>query len=53
RLLLETTNLSIEQLVERVGYSSQSSLRRLFQKQLSLSPSAYRIQHRTDTENPS
>lgn len=42
RLLLETTSLSIEQLIERVGYSSQSSLRRLFQNKLGMSPSAYR-----------
>lgn len=42
RLLLETTNLSIEQLMERAGYTSQSSLRRLFQKKLGMSPSAYR-----------
>jgi len=50
RLLLETTNLSIEQLVERVGYSSQSSLRRLFHKHVSMSPSAYRQQHRAQSE---
>lgn len=42
RLLLETTNLSIKQLMERVGYSSQSSLRRMFQKKLGMSPRAYR-----------
>jgi len=42
KLLLETTSLSIEQIVERVGYSSQSSLRRLFQKQLGISPREYR-----------
>jgi len=42
RLLLETTSMSIEQLMERVGYTSQSSLRRLFQKRLGVSPSAYR-----------
>jgi transcriptional regulator GlxA family with amidase domain len=44
KLLLETTNLSIEQIVERVGYSSQSSLRRLFNKELGVSPSNYRKQ---------
>ncbi len=44
KLLLETTNLSIEQIVERVGYSSQSSLRRLFQKELGVSPRTYRVQ---------
>ncbi len=46
KLLLETTNLSIEQLIERVGYSSQSALRRLFQKQLGISPRQYRQQAR-------
>ncbi|MBL4615806.1 MAG: helix-turn-helix domain-containing protein [Magnetovibrio sp.] len=40
--LLETTNLSIERVVERVGYGSPSALRRLFQKKLGLSPRAYR-----------
>lgn len=45
KLLLETTSLSIEQVVERVGYSSQSSLRRLFQKQLGMSPREYRQQN--------
>ncbi|MEH6470906.1 MAG: helix-turn-helix domain-containing protein [Halopseudomonas sp.] len=44
KLLLETTNLSIEQIVERVGYSSQSSLRRLFQKELGISLRSYRQQ---------
>ncbi len=44
--LLETTSLSVEQLVERVGYSSQSSLRRLFRKQLGMSPRQYRQRHR-------
>jgi len=44
KLLLETTSLTIEQIVERVGYSSQSSLRRLFQKELGLSPREYRNQ---------
>lgn len=42
KLLLETTSLSIEQIVEQVGYSSQSSLRRLFHKQLGMSPKQYR-----------
>ena len=42
KLLLETTSLSIEQIVDRIGYSSQSSLRRLFQKELGMSPREYR-----------
>ncbi len=45
KLLLENTNLSIEQVVARVGYSSQSSLRRLFKKLLGLSPRQYRQQN--------
>lgn len=44
KLLLENTSLSIEQIVVRVGYSSQSSLRRLFHKKLGLSPREYRQQ---------
>ncbi|MBU2965688.1 helix-turn-helix domain-containing protein [Amphritea sp. 2_MG-2023] len=42
KLLLETTSLSLEKIVERVGYASQSSLRRLFQKALGESPSRFR-----------
>lgn len=42
KLLLSTTSLSLEQIADRVGYVSQSSLRRLFQKELSLSPSEFR-----------
>ncbi len=42
KLLLETTQLNIEQIVERVGYSSASSLRRLFQKALGCSPREFR-----------
>jgi len=48
KLLLETTSLSIEQIVETGGYSSQSSLRRLFNKELGLSPSHYRQQHQQE-----
>ena len=44
KLLLETTSLNIEQIVERVGYSSASSLRRLFRNALGLSPRDYRAQ---------
>lgn len=47
KLLLETTNLNIEQLVERAGYSSPSSLRRLFKNTLGLSPREYRSQLKT------
>lgn len=44
KLLLETTSLSMEQIAERVGYSSQSSLRRLLHKLLGVSPRDYRQQ---------
>lgn len=44
KLLLETTSLNIEQIVERVGYNSPSSLRRLFKRELGLSPREYRVQ---------
>ncbi|BBB30407.1 GlxA family transcriptional regulator [Neptunomonas japonica] len=50
KLLLETTSLSIEQVVERVGYSSQSSLLRLFKQRLGLSPSRYRKAYQQRTQ---
>ncbi len=40
--LPETTSLSIELVVERVGYNSQSSLLRLFKQRLDISPNKYR-----------
>ncbi|MGB0466521.1 MAG: GlxA family transcriptional regulator [Pontibacterium sp.] len=43
KLLLETTSLTIEQIVEKVGYSNASSLRRLFRTALGLSPREYRL----------
>lgn len=56
RLLLETTNLTVEQLVERVGYSNASSLRRLFANAMGMSPRAYRqhykAQREADAESP-
>lgn len=42
QLLLKTTQLTMDQISERVGYSNQSSLRRLFQNALGVSPKAYR-----------
>lgn len=42
KILLESTSLSVEQIAERVGYSSQSSLRRLLQAELGMSPKEYR-----------
>jgi len=51
KLLLETTSLSIEQVVERVGYNSQSSLLRLFKQRLGISPSQYRKEFQQRTAN--
>lgn len=42
RCLLETTNLGIKEIVERVGYLDANSFSRLFQKRLGLTPGAYR-----------
>lgn len=42
KLLLTSTSLSLEQIADRVGYASHSSLRRLFQKELGYSPSEFR-----------
>lgn len=52
KLLLETTNLSLEKIAERVGYGSQSSLRRLFQKNLGLSPKQYRLDRARHSRTP-
>ncbi len=46
RILLETTDLSMDQLAERIGYNNASSLRRLFQKSVGMSPRDYRTQQR-------
>ena len=40
--LLESTRLSLEQIVERVGYSDASAFRRLFARTVGLSPAQYR-----------
>ncbi len=40
--LLETTDLSFELIVERVGYTDTSTFRRLFKRQTQLSPGEYR-----------
>lgn len=42
KALLEGTRLSLEQIVERVGYSDASAFRRLFVRQAGLSPAQYR-----------
>lgn len=40
--LLETTNLSLEQLTQQVGYEDVSSFRKLFQQYTKMTPKAYR-----------
>ena len=40
--LLESSHLTVEAIVEKVGYSDSSSFRRLFDREVGLSPRAYR-----------
>lgn len=40
--LLEGTRMSLEQIVERTGYSDVSAFRRLFTRRAGLSPAQYR-----------
>lgn len=40
---LETTDLKLEQIIEKVGYEDSSAFRRIFQKLTSLTPKAYRV----------
>jgi transcriptional regulator GlxA family with amidase domain len=40
--LLETSGLSVEQIIERVGYHDPSSFRRLFERMTRVPPSGYR-----------
>ncbi|WP_394204196.1 GlxA family transcriptional regulator [Shewanella waksmanii] len=47
--LLETTELAVEQIVERVGYEDVSSFRKLFIQLTSLTPRAYRQKFNTHT----
>jgi transcriptional regulator GlxA family with amidase domain len=42
KLLLETSNLPIEQIVERVGYQDKSAFSRQFKRRTSLTPNLYR-----------
>ncbi len=44
--LLEGTRLSLEQIVEQIGYSDASAFRRLFLRQVGLSPAQYRQRFR-------
>lgn len=48
--LLEGTRLSLEQIVEKIGYSDASAFRRLFVRQAGLSPAQYRQRFRRPVE---
>ena len=48
--LLESTRLSLEQVVERIGYSDVSAFRRLFARYVGLSPAQYRQRFRRPPE---
>lgn len=50
--LLEGTRLSLEQIVERIGYSDASAFRRLFLRQAGLSPAQYRQRFRRPGAKP-
>ena len=47
RRLLETTNLSLDQIIHRVGYEDISSFRRLFTRAIGTSPGEYRRRFKT------
>ena len=46
KALLETTQLSFEEVCERVGYSDVSSFRKLFKRATTLTPADYRERFR-------
>ena len=50
--LLESSHLTIDRIVERVGYIDSSSFRRLFQREIGLSPRAYRERFSIRQDNP-
>lgn len=52
RWLLETTQLSLQQITERVGYADISSFRRLFERETRLSPREYRQRFALSTKSP-
>ena len=49
--LLEGTSLSLERVVERVGYSDVPAFRRLFLRSVGLSPAQYRQRFRRPAAN--
>lgn len=50
RLLLESTEFSIEAIAARVGYADAAAFRRVFQREMGLSPSALRASNRGITK---
>jgi len=46
KALLEVTHLSFEEIVERCGYTDAPSFRKLFKRETSLTPAAYRNRFR-------
>ncbi|MGX8700721.1 helix-turn-helix domain-containing protein [Caproiciproducens sp.] len=45
KLLLLTTNETVETIAQETGYNEPSSFRRLFKKKIGISPSGYRLLH--------
>ncbi|OMH39501.1 GlxA family transcriptional regulator [Motiliproteus sp. MSK22-1] len=50
--LLESSHMTIDRIVERVGYIDSSSFRRLFHREVGLSPRAYRERFSIRHDNP-
>jgi transcriptional regulator GlxA family with amidase domain len=46
KALLEATQLSFDEVVERCGYSDAPSFRKLFKRETSLTPASYRERFR-------
>lgn len=51
KVLLETTQLSFSEIVQRCGYSDESAFRRLFKRHCQLSPRDYRRRFNTATRS--
>lgn len=51
QMLLETTDYSISQIAENVGYENALYFSRLFHKQIGISPKEYRKRHDNDIRN--
>jgi transcriptional regulator GlxA family with amidase domain len=50
KMLLESSNLSVEQLTRAIGYEDVSSFRKLFQQYTRMTPKAYRSQFTLQTD---